>query len=161
MKPKARSGRICGFSKPKIDLMCPGMAGWETELAAIGSGSRCDCDNAVLRIGDPRTSLLSRGVRGLPAASTLVPARLGIDGALSMRHLCLWTCLLPTSLLPLPCSLPAPARVHSRCTAGSSPAISASRLVVVKMRSGFCRICPPTPHRCTYRYICFGAQNDT
>src|SRR5262249_53232397 len=95
--------------------------------------------NAVLRIGDPRTSLLSRGVRGLPAASTLVPARLGIDGALSMRHLCLWTCLLPTSLLPLSCSLPAPARVHSRCTAGSSPAISASRLVVVKRGSGFCR----------------------
>ena len=36
-------------------------------------------------------------------------------GALSMRHLCLWTCLLSASLLPLSCSLSAPARVRSRC----------------------------------------------
>src|SRR5262249_30849679 len=39
--------------------------------------------------------------RHLPAASTWVPARLGIDGALSMRHLWLWTFLLSISLLPL------------------------------------------------------------
>src|SRR5215831_2271624 len=106
--------------------------------AAAGSSSGCECDDAVLRIGDPRTSgyrLLSGGIRRLPAASTLVSARLGIDGALSLRHLCLWTCLLSSSLLPLSCSLPAPARVRSRRTAGSSPAISAPRLVVVKMGS--------------------------
>src|SRR5262245_57891295 len=113
--------------------------------AAAGSGSDCDCDNAVLRIGDPRTSgyrLLSSGVRGLPAASTLVSARLGIDGALSMRHLCLWTCLLSTSLLSLSCGLSLPACVHSRCPPGSSPAISTSGLVVVKIR-----LVPSSPMR--------------
>ena len=82
--------------------------------AAAGSGSGGDCDNAVLRIGGPGTS------RDLPAVSILVPARLGIDGALSMHHLWLWTFLLSTSLLLLsyslstsllllPHSLPAPA----------------------------------------------------
>src|SRR5262249_6581911 len=70
-------------------------------VAAAGFASGCDCENAVLWTGTPRTS------RDLPAASTLVPARLGIAGALSMRHLCLWTFLLLTSLLPLS-SLPAP-----------------------------------------------------
>src|SRR5262249_3592056 len=45
--------------------------------AAAGSSSGCECDDAVLRIGDPRTSgyrLLSGGIRRLPAASTLVSA---------------------------------------------------------------------------------------
>src|SRR5262249_11649292 len=107
--------------------------------AAAGSSFGCECDNAVLRIGDPRTNgyrLLSGGIRRLPTASTLVPARLGIDGALSLRHLCSWNFLLSTSLLlPLPCSLPAPTSVDSRYTPGPSPAISATRLVVVKMGS--------------------------
>ena len=65
--------------------------------AAACSGSSGDYDNVVLRVGDPRTSaycFLSGGADGLPAASQLVSARLGIDGALSMRHLCLWTFLL-------------------------------------------------------------------
>jgi hypothetical protein len=102
-------------------------------------GPSCDCGNAVLRISDPRTSgyrLLSGGIHRLPAASSLVSARLGIDGALSLRYLCSWNFLLSTNLLLLlPRSLPAPTSVDSRYTPGPSPAISASRLVVVKMRS--------------------------
>ena len=107
--------------------------------AAAGSGSDFDCHNAVLGIGDPRTGRwrLSGGIRGLPAASQLVSARLGIDGALSLRHLCFWTFLLSTSLLPLSGGLPTPASIDSCRTSGPSSAISASWLVVVKMRSSF------------------------
>src|SRR5260221_2364968 len=92
----------------------------------------------MLRISGPRTGgyhLLSGRIRGLPAASTLVSARLGIDGALSLRYLCSWSFLLSTSLLPLSCSLSAPASVDSRNAPGPSPALSAPRMVVVKMRS--------------------------
>ena len=102
--------------------------------AAAFFGSGCDCDNVVLRVGGPRTSgyrLLSGGADGLSAASQLVSARLGIDGALSLRHLCLWTFLLSSGLLPLSGSLPVSASVNSCRTAGPSPAVSASRVVVV------------------------------
>ena len=84
---------------------------------------------------DPRTSeycLLSGGAHCLPTASQLVSARLGINGALSLRHLCLWTFLLSSGLLLLSGSLPVPASVDSCRTPGPSQAISASWLVVVK-----------------------------
>jgi hypothetical protein len=29
------SGRISGFNKTEIDLMCPGMAGWEAEVQRL------------------------------------------------------------------------------------------------------------------------------
>ena len=106
--------------------------------AAACSGSNCDCDNVVLGVGDPRTSgyrLLSGGADGLPAASQLVSARLGIDGAISVRHLCLWIFLLSSDLLPLSRSLPVPTRANSCRTAGLSSAVSASRVVVVKVSS--------------------------
>lgn len=91
----------------------------------------------MLGIGDPRTDggRLSRGCHGLPTASRLVSARVGIDGALSLRHLRLCTFLLSTSFLPLSGGLPTPASIDSCRTSGPSPTISASRLVVVKMRS--------------------------
>ena len=54
--PKATSGGFQVSTKRKIDLMCPGMDGWEAEVAAAGSGSGGDRDNAVLRIGGPGTS---------------------------------------------------------------------------------------------------------
>jgi hypothetical protein len=95
-------GGIPGFNKTEIDLMCPEMARWEAEMQRLVSALAVTATMLLLRIGGPRTS------RDLPAASTFVPAWLGIDGALSMRHLCLRTFLLLTSLLPLS-HLPAPA----------------------------------------------------
>jgi hypothetical protein len=101
--------------------------------AAACSGSCCDCNNVVLGVGDPRTSgyrLLSGRADGLPAASQLVSARLGIDGALSVRHLSLWTLLLSCGL-PL-CGNPSvPTSVNLCRRADPSPAVSASRMVVV------------------------------
>src|SRR5262249_18129533 len=84
-------------------------------------------------VGDcePRTS----GLPCLSAASALVPARVGVDAALSLRHVCLWIPLLRIPLLFLSGSLPVPASVNSCRTPGPSQAISASWLVVVKMRS--------------------------
>ena len=32
---RPRKGCISGFNKPKIDLMCPGMAGWEPEVQRL------------------------------------------------------------------------------------------------------------------------------
>ena len=69
----------------------------------------------------------------LSAASQLVSARLGIDGALSLRHICLWIFPLSSGLLPLSGSLPVSASVNSYRT--PSPAVSACRLVVVKVSS--------------------------
>src|SRR5258708_7496553 len=92
----------------------------------------------MLRIGGPRTSgyhLLSGRIRGLPAASTLVSARLGIDGALSLRYFCSWSFLLSTSLLPLSCALSAPGSVVSRNAPGPSPPLSAPRRGVGRRRS--------------------------
>jgi hypothetical protein len=86
----------------------------------------------VLWDGDPRTSELCGGAYRLPAASTLVSARLGINGALSLRHLCLWTFLLSGNLLLLSRGLPVSASVNPCRTPGLSQAISASWLVVVK-----------------------------
>ena len=124
-----------GSNKTEIVLIClVCLATWGGSRAATCSGSSGDCDNVVLRVGDPRTSgyrRLSRGVDGLPAASQLVSARLGIDGALSLRHLCLWIFLLSSGLLPLSGSLPVSASVNSYRTAGPSPTISASWVVVV------------------------------
>ena len=97
-----------------------------------------------MRIGGPRTSL-SGGVYGLRAASPLVSAWLGIDAASSMRVLCLWIFLLSSSsLLSLSGSLSVPASGDLSCTPSS--AISASRLVVVKLgpclrRGRFRRAC--------------------
>ena len=71
------------------------------------------------------------GADGLPAAPQLVSARLGIDGALSVRHLCLWTFLLSSGSLPLFGSLPVSTSVNSCLTGGPPSALSASRLVVV------------------------------
>ena len=122
-----------GSNKAEIDLICLAIATWEAQGAAAYSGSDCDCDNVVLWVGDPRTSgyrLLSGGADGLSAASQLVSARLGIDGALSLRHLCLWFFLLSSGLLPLCGSLSVSASVSYR-TAGPSPAVSASWVVVV------------------------------
>ena len=81
------------------------------------------------------TAFYPVGLDGLPAASQLVSARLGIDGALSLRHLCLWTFLLSSGLLFLSGSLPVSASVNSCRTAGPSSAVSASRLVVVMKAS--------------------------
>jgi hypothetical protein len=103
------------------------------------SGSGGDCNDAMLRVGDPRTSDLPGGVDGLPAASPVVSSRLGIDGALPLRHLCLWIFLISERLLHSFGSVPAPASVDSCCTPGSSPAISAPWLVVVKMQSSLPR----------------------
>src|SRR5262249_56780958 len=97
-----------------------GVAGWGGWGRGVVLASGGDWEKAGWRSGARRKS------RDLPAASTRVSARLGIDGALSMRHLWLWTFLLSTSLLPLSYSLPAPTG------AGASSAISASWLVVVK-----------------------------
>ena len=91
---------------------------------------------------DPRTSeycLLSGGAHCLPTASQLVSARLGINGALSLRHLCLWTFILSSNLLLLSGGLLVPASVNSCRTPGPSQAISASWLVVVKMQSSLPR----------------------
>jgi len=71
--------------------------------AAAYSGSDCDVDSVVLGVGDPRASARPDG---LPAASRLVSARLGIDGALSLRHLSLWILLLSGGLFLLSGSLP-------------------------------------------------------
>jgi hypothetical protein len=98
--------------------------------ATACSHSSCDCDNVVLGVRDPRTSGYGRA-DGLPAASQLVSARLGIDGALSVRHLCLWTFLLSSGLLPLCGSPSVPTRVNLCGRAGPSPAVSASGMVVV------------------------------
>jgi hypothetical protein len=121
-------------NKAEIDLICLAIATREAQGAAACSGSECDVDNVVLGVGDPRTSgyrLLSGGAYGLPAASQLVSARLGIDGALSLRHVYLWTFLLSSGLLLLSGCLPVSASVNSCRTAGPSPAVSASRVVVV------------------------------
>ena len=105
-------------------------------------GSGCDCDNVGLRDGDPGTTkycLLSGGAHRLPTASQLVSTWLGVNGALSLRHLCLWTFLLSSNLLLLSGSLPVPASVNSCRAPGPPQAISTSRMVVVKMRSWFRR----------------------
>src|SRR5262245_6589434 len=112
----------------EIDLRCLAIATREAQGAAAYSGSDCDVDNVVLGVGDPRASA---GPDGLPAASRLVSARLGIDGALSVRHLSLWLLLLSSGLFPLSGCLPVWARVRSCRTAGPSPAVSASWVVVV------------------------------
>ena len=75
--------------------------------------------------------LLSGGADGLPTTSQLVSARLGIDAALSLRHLYLWIFLLSSGLLRLSGSLSISASVNSYRTAGPSPTISASWMVVV------------------------------
>ena len=118
--------------------------GWRIggRSAAAFFGSDCDCDNVGLRNGDPGTTeycLLSVGAHRLPTASQLVSTWLGVNGALSLRHLCLWTFLLSSNLLLLSGSLPVPASVNSCRTPGPSQAISAPWLVVVKMRSRFRR----------------------
>jgi hypothetical protein len=121
-------------NKAEIDLICLAIATREAQGAPACSGSECDVDNVVLGVGDPRTSgyrLLSGRAYGLPAASQLVSARLGIDGALSLRHVYLWTFLLSSGLLLLSGCLPVSASVNSCRTAGPSPAVSASRVVVV------------------------------
>src|SRR5262245_45036823 len=100
--------------------------------AAAYSGSDCDVDNVVLGVGDPRASA---GADGLPAASPLVPARLGIDGALSVRHLSLWIPQLSGGLFLLSGSLPLWAGVRPCRRAGPSPAVSATGLVVVMKAS--------------------------
>ena len=120
--------------------MCAGMAGREAEVQrlvlvlAVTATMLC-CGSATRA-----QALYPAEFAACQPLPPWYPRDWELMGALSMRHLCLWTCLLSASLLPLSCSLSAPARVRSRCTAGSSPAISASRLVVVKMRSkGFVR----------------------
>src|SRR5262245_53811387 len=113
----------------EIDLRCLAIATREAQGAAAYSGSDCDIDNVVLGVGDPRASA---GADGLPAASQLVSARLGIDGTLSLRHLSLRTFLLSGRLLPLSGSLPVSASVRLCRTPGPSAAVSASGLVVVK-----------------------------
>src|SRR5262252_7035017 len=107
----------------EIDLICLAIATREAQGAAAYSSSDCDVDNVVLGVGDPRASA---GPDGLPAASRLVSARLGIDGALSVRHLYLWIFLLSGDLLRLSGSLPLWAGVRSCRTTGPSPAVSAS-----------------------------------
>src|SRR5258708_4515634 len=67
-------------------------------------------------------------VRGLPAASLLVSARLGIDGSHALLLLRLWK--LSTNRLLLSGSLPASC-VDSRGPPGPSPAVPEARLVVV------------------------------
>ena len=127
-----------GSNKTEIVLIClVCLATWGGSRAATCSGSSGDCDNVVLRVGDPRTSyrLLSGGADGLPAASQLVSARLGIDGALSVRHLCLSAFLLSSGLLLLSGGLPVSTSVNSCRTAGPWSAVSAWRLVVVKVSS--------------------------
>jgi hypothetical protein len=114
----------------------------EAESAAAFSGFGCDCDNVGLRNGDPGTTEychLSGGGHRLPSASQLVSTWLGVNGALSVRHLCLWTFLLSRNLLLLSGSLPVPASLNSCRAPGPPQAISASWLVVVKMRSWFRR----------------------
>lgn len=132
---KAIGGADRGSNKAEINLICLAIATREAQDAAACSGSSCDCDNVVLGVGDPRTSgyrLLSGGrADGLPTTSQLVSARLGIDAALSLRHLYLWIFLLSSGLLRLSGSLSISASVNSYRTAGPSPAISASWVVVV------------------------------
>jgi hypothetical protein len=120
-----------GSTKTEIDLICLAIATREAQGAAAYTGSDCDVDNVVLGVGDPRASA---GPDGLPATSQLVSARLGIDGPLSVRHLSLWILLLSSGLFRLSGSLPVWAGARSRRTAGPSPSVSASRLVVVKFR---------------------------
>src|SRR5262245_18704818 len=117
-----------GSTKTEIDLICLAIATREAQGAAACSGSDCDVDNVVLGVGDPRASA---GPDGLPGASRLVSARLGIDGALSVRHLSLWILLLSGGLFRLSGGLPVWAGARSRRTAGPSPTVSASGLVVV------------------------------
>ena len=130
---KPVGGADRGSIKAETNLTCLAIATREAQDAAACSGSSCDCDNVVLGVGDPRTSgpLLSGGADGLPTASQLVSARLGIDAALSLRHLYLWIFLLSSGLLRLSGSLSISASVNSYRTAGPSPAISASWVVVV------------------------------
>ena len=131
---KPVGGADRGSIKAETNLTCLAIATREAQDAAACSGSSCDCDNVVLGVGDPRTSgyrLLSGGADGLPTASQLVSARLGIDAALSLRHLYLWIFLLSSGLLRLSGSLSISASVNSYRTAGPSPAVSASWVVVV------------------------------
>ena len=129
---KPVGGADRGSIKAETNLTCLAIATREAQDAAACSGSSCDCDNFVLGVGDPRTSgLLSGGADGLPTASQLVSARLGIDAALSLRHLYLWIFLLSSGLLRLSGSLSISASVNSYRTAGPPPTISASWMVVV------------------------------
>ena len=131
---KPVGGADRGSIKAETNLTCLAIATREAQDAAACSGSSCDCDNIVLGVGDPRTSgyrLLSGGADGLPTTSQLVSARLGIDAALSLRHLYLWIFLLSSGLLRLSGSLSISASVNSYRTAGPSPTISASWMVVV------------------------------
>ena len=132
---KPVGGADRGSIKAETNLTCLAIATREAQDAAACSGSSCDCDNVVLGVGDPRTSgyrLLSGGrADGLPTTSQLVSARLGIDAALSLRHLYLWIFLLSSGLLRLSGSLSISASVNSYRTAGPSPTISASWVVVV------------------------------
>lgn len=135
---KPVGGADRGSIKAETNLTCLAIATREAQDAAACSGSSCDCDNVVLGIGDPRTSgyrlLSGGGADGLPTTSQLVSARLGIDAALSLRHLYLWIFLLSSGLLRLSGSLSISPSVNSYRTAGPSPAVSASRVVVVKSR---------------------------
>ena len=137
----ATTGGIPVSTKRKSIYCVPGWRiGGRSAAAFFGSG--CDCDNVGLRNGDPGTTeycLLSGGAHRLPTASQLVSTWLGVNGALSLRHLCLWTFILSSNLLLLSGGLLVPASVNSCCTPGPSQAISASWLVVVKMRSRFRR----------------------
>jgi len=129
-----------GSNRPEVDLICPvSESGGSGAAARSSSGSDfgCHCDNAVLRIGGPRTSV-SGGGYGLPADSRLVSAWLGIDAASSMRVLCVWTFVLSSSsLLWSSGSLSVPASGDLSCTPDPSSAISASRLVVVSWVAPF------------------------
>jgi hypothetical protein len=120
--------RVGDSNEAEIALRCLAIATREAQGAAAHSGSDCDVDTIVLGVGDPRASA---GADRLPATSELVSARLGIDGALSLRHLYLRTFLLSGHLLPLSRSLPTSASVNSCRPAGPSAALSASRMVVV------------------------------
>ena len=125
---KPVGGADRGSIKAETNLTCLAIATREAQDAAACSGSSCDCDNIVLGVGDPRTS---GGADGLPTTSQLVSARLGIDAALSLRHLYLWIFLLSSGLLRLSGSLSISASVNSYRTAGPPPTISASWMVVV------------------------------
>ena len=100
---KPVGGADRGSIKAETDLTCLAIATREAQDAAACSGSSCNRNNIVLGVGDPRTSgLLSGGANGLPTASQLVSARLGIDAALSLRHLYLWISYYPAAYSAYP-----------------------------------------------------------
>jgi hypothetical protein len=99
--PKATIGAVFQQNGKRSNVS-PVMARWEAEVQRLVLGLAVTATMLCCASAARAQAVIC------PLLPPWYPRGLGIDGALSMRHLCLWTFLLLTSLLPLS-SLPAPA----------------------------------------------------